>query len=764
MNSRITRLAVMVLTAVMVFFGAWSAQATDSQAAYDQYLAKYKAYQDAAAGAGSSVAAQTALKAYQDAKAVYEKSLNLPTAPQTSAVLEDAVSPDSMSATGKAEATLLDAGTNSSVQPVASISSNMPPIPTELRGIIENLWSDKTSKSPDSAIQRLQSYIDGNAGSTFIGKAKYELARAYEWLKKDTVKAKAILKDLVSDPKAGSYQRLGSDRLKYLEASAQHDQWKVALQSKQDIKEASYNKYCNTSWFAIPVKMTRYATYLKDLVVFHKTQADYKKFQLWYEDMGARFAPPVNIVFNTFSPADGGSDPEGGVRLVYDNPTAWYARWKVLNEAKSSIDVQYFIVDNDIFGMSLCGLLLRKAREGVKIRFMMDARGTKGYTHEFQDEGFLQELAKYPNVEIKVFNPISQNFLTMFVDLRAVMTSDHDKIVVVDSEYAIIGGRNISKNYFVSADDMPTAFRDCDVFIHSAEVAKTLDMAFDEEFSKLNQYHIENGLLTKLHTTLAEQMEAAWQAMDSWLRGKGLYSPKTPTAVQKAALKTYNTELAQYKHSTSYESFSISDGTHNCPIKIIDKNSLLDARNDITDELVKFVDGAKKEIIIQNPYVVLTERAEAALQRASKRGVAIYIHTNSPFSTDSLATQAMFYRDWKEILKMLPTARIFVFAGQRKLHAKTFVFDSTVGIVGTYNMDYISEEVNSEVVAAMNSPEFANELRSGIMGDIAQSKEYKIRILPNGTAESVFGPDDLPGKNMWLLKALSNLGWLKPLI
>jgi phosphatidylserine/phosphatidylglycerophosphate/cardiolipin synthase-like enzyme len=213
-----------------------------------------------------------------------------------------------------------------------------------------------------------------------------------------------------------------------------------------------------------------------------------------------------------------------------------------------------------------------------------------------------------------------------------------------------------------------------------------------------------------------------------------------------------------------YTGFDPFDNSVYAPTKIIDKHSLGGPRNDITDQMVKYIDGCRKEVLIQNPYVVLTERIFAALQRAGRKGVTIKIHTNSPYSTDSLATQAMFYADWKKVLAEIPNAHIFVYYGKRKLHAKNWVFDGKIGIVGTYNLDYMSEQINSEVVAAIKSVEFASELRNEIISDINNSKEYKVNVDDEGKIESVFGPDDVQGKNFWLLKTLSKFTIFKKLI
>jgi len=224
-------------------------------------------------------------------------------------------------------------------------------------------------------------------------------------------------------------------------------------------------------------------------------------------------------------------------------------------------------------------------------------------------------------------------------------------------------------------------------------------------------------------------------------------------------VKQFNEKLTQYKNMTGYPDYNPFSDAHQCPVKILDKHSLSGPRNDITEAIIRFIDGSKKEIIIQNPYIVLTPRAEAALKRAARRGVPIYIHTNSPQTSDSFPTEGIIVREWRTMLKNMPTCRMFARVNAGQLHAKNFVFDGQISIIGTYNFDFLSEKVNSEVVAVIKSPEFAREVRRDVMAAIAKSKEY--RLATADTPE--FGPEDIGSKKMWLVKLCSKLGFLKPL-
>jgi phosphatidylserine/phosphatidylglycerophosphate/cardiolipin synthase-like enzyme len=214
-----------------------------------------------------------------------------------------------------------------------------------------------------------------------------------------------------------------------------------------------------------------------------------------------------------------------------------------------------------------------------------------------------------------------------------------------------------------------------------------------------------------------------------------------------------------------FASFRLFEGQRQYPTRILDKHSIIGPRNDITNNLIKMIDACESEVIIQNPYVVLTEEAYAALQRANDRGVKIIIHTNSPMSSDSLLTQAMFLHDWRKILKDMPNLRIFGYKLATKLHSKVFVFDKKIAVIGTYNMDYVSEQINSEVVAVIKSSPFATRVAMRIYEDMKFSHEYKIKVERDGRITTVFGPESHSDKKVIdRLNMLKKLQWLRPLI
>ena len=448
-------------------------------------------------------------------------------------------------------------------------------------------------------------------------------------------------------------------------------------------------------------------------------------------------------------------------RLITDNNEAWYARWHMISSAQRTIDVTYFIIKDDVFGKSMLGLLLRKAREGVKIRLMMDARGSGELTKIFAGIDYLQELLETPGVEIKVYNPMSVSLRRIFGDIRNIVLSNHDKILLIDGELAMTGGRNISQIYFADPRDCEKVYRDADVFMKGKAVAGRMKQAFDEEFNSHQAFKVKRELFGNI-VPRAEELEIARRAMLAHISGMDLSAYSASTNLHA---KEFARTLSKYKHMRSYQSYRPMSGLHPYPVVVLDKHSRRGTRNDITPGIAALLKTAVKEVIIQNFCIILSPEALGDLKAATDRGIALTILTNSPKSAENVLSQAFFLEDWKMILSTLTGSRLFAYDDDRQLHSKIFVFDGELSIVGSYNMDYLSEQINSEIAVVIKSKEFAKRASLRILDDINKySVEYKIVKGSNGKITANFGPEShTDAKKIGLLKKLKALGFLKPL-
>lgn len=474
----------------------------------------------------------------------------------------------------------------------------------------------------------------------------------------------------------------------------------------------------------------------------------------------------------------------GSARLLADNMGAWHARWAMLDRASSTIDTTYFIFDHDVFGASLLGNLYRHAARGRQVRLMIDASGdsagSKGFKATGRGQDYLQELVNTGNAQVRTYHPYFKKLPGQVADIVrdgfgtsvTGMASNHDKILVVDKKWAVTGGRNISLNYFVDAGDFPECFRDTDVLLDSPGASAELTKAFELEFTRDDlTFAVKKE---KFGSWMKRDLEliSAYLMMDIWLKGpkiaesvasqlrsnKGAREPyvdellravenalpgqgiaRNPGRWDNRNLREWADQLVGYPllrgQGTGDAFAGMRAGT---AIKVLDRTSAAGSNPEgLNDDLVALVSGARVRILIQNPYVVLSRRAIEALGAASAHGVEIMLMTNSPASTDSALTQAFFLEAWPEVLARVPRLRIFVMTGKRKLHAKCAVIDDIVSVVSTYNLDFISAHVNSEVgVAAWSGPLAADVIES-FRADMAapsnDMKEYTIEKNADGS-------------------------------
>ncbi len=745
------RLSVLIFLVLLI---SCSAQLVEGSldSAYQKYVSAYRNYQNAISARLSKAEIESAASDFKNARVAYEALLNRDSS--TDAAVDRGTVKDSG---GNLQAeTANTAGRSDADRSLASLTAALP---DELESLVTTLKQTSSKAEAAKIITALEKYLESDSRSIHKPYLQYEMASAFDRLGIDAKKAENLFAEVSKNTGNKLVAAWGGVALKYLKARQYKAQWSQVMAGKFAEMTSAFNSYQNSSWLAFPVKAVRGTVYLAKSVSYINTQNKHEDFLLAFESAQAPFVANVESVFAQYQATRSEAEDIARIRLIYNNYQAWYARWKVMGEARQTLDIQYFIIDNDAFGLGLLGMCLKKAQEGVKIRLMVDARGSSKLSLKVMAKGYLEELAKLPNVSVKVYNPFQSSLIGAITDFRRIVSSNHDKILIADGRYAIIGGRNIADEYLVDAVDNAKAWRDTDVLIDSEKVASQLQAAFEEEFNILKAFEVGRSLvgMTKYRTL---QMEIGYAAMDAALNLRGPISATSRFSTQAAILKQLNEQLSGYKNMTGFADFELADKSHQCPVHILDSNSISGPRNDITENIVKYIDGSRREIIIQNPYVVLTPRAEAALKRAARRRVPILVHTNSPQTSDSFPTEAMLYRDWKSILRDMPTMRIFARVNEGQLHGKNFVFDRKIGVVGTYNFDFLSEKVNSEVVAAVKSPEFATELRNEVVYDMRKSVEYHLATADRAE----FGPGNVENpQKMWLIKLLSKMGWLKPL-
>lgn len=124
------------------------------------------------------------------------------------------------------------------------------------------------------------------------------------------------------------------------------------------------------------------------------------------------------------------------VELLNDGGEMFPALIAELHRARRSINLEYYIFDDDRIGSTIADILMRKARGGVEVRLLYDALGSFLPAH-----GMLRELRR-AGVEVRAFSPLRFPWFMPSTNER-----NHRKIAVIDGRVAFIGGINIARRY-----------------------------------------------------------------------------------------------------------------------------------------------------------------------------------------------------------------------------------------------------------------------------------------------------------------------------
>jgi cardiolipin synthase C len=467
---------------------------------------------------------------------------------------------------------------------------------------------------------------------------------------------------------------------------------------------------------------------------------------------------------------------EGEILLLDDNPGAWAARWRLLAEADEELDISYFILKNDIFGISFLGHVLHKAQEGVRVRILLDAIGTR-MAREFSGNDYLDALVNTGTVKVKMYRPLFFRYLDVFLTLNpvAAIASIHDKILLADGKKALIGGRNISDEYFTHPAYDEKAFYDTDVIFSGERIGSAVKTAFEAQFDGGEARDVLRESVDLRDA--GEDLLLAYEAMHAWLRNTSI-PEGTVAAIRKKNL-TWLEDLEKLPYLRGILEERKAEPIVSEVRLLESRTRLLRTDDPISTSLIRMTRMARDEIFIQSPYLVLSSRTVSILEQAAARGVRITVLTNSPVSSDNAMSQAFFLEQWPELLARVPTLRIYVAGDRHNLHGKLGAVDNQMALIGTLNLEPVSMAVNSEMVAVVWSEEFSRHLLREPLRQITTGppKVYEYRIArdrtgqvqrdDNGRVVVLFGPNHHSSPDEWkavnryrkILKILQKIGF-----
>jgi putative cardiolipin synthase len=364
---------------------------------------------------------------------------------------------------------------------------------------------------------------------------------------------------------------------------------------------------------------------------------------------------------------------------------------------------------------------------------------------------------------VRLYNPIfnrakttkTSMFNSMTCCFKTTNQRMHSKLLVVDDVVGMTGGRNIADRYFDFDTDYD--FKDREVLVYgpvAGEMRESFDLFWDSDVTE-KIWHLRDVA----PLIVADEADEA----DGYRPADRLL-PMLESVEDNSEMHALFVRSAHHVGDIQY----FYDFPH-------DKQSKDSLHANITDGLHAALSAAKTSVVIQSPYLVLSKRSRNMFKALRKENpdIELVFSTNSLAATDAYSAYSNTHKHKKHYVKTLGfdvyefqpypadlaeffprlpkliaekaqginSGKIPAVSGnpaketpgpRSGLHAKSFVIDGHISMVGSHNLDPRGEGFNTENGVIIYDKEFAVELESSIRIDIKPGNSWVVAMKPKG--------------------------------
>jgi len=402
------------------------------------------------------------------------------------------------------------------------------------------------------------------------------------------------------------------------------------------------------------------------------------------------------------------------IAVLPNGDDSFAARIQALEKADTSIRIQALVFTGDESGLYIAELLKAKKALGLDVRVIVDAMSNPGVQTQWMYFDLKQngiEVEGYETFYLQWLNEIPVTSHDAADKTTDPNKRYHEKMWIIDGEtdhgVAVVGGLNIANEYFRIDPQNPGRYwRDQDVIV-KGDVIKDMVAAFERNFEYFLKVKESRGILnTNIY----------WGATRDVFEKTGKIDMRHVTDER---LNENVRKLVDKKLELKYEAA-------NCRFF---QNRPRFGETYIEQAYLKSIKAAKKEILIGNAYFVASATFVETVKDAARRCVKVVILTNSP-ETNDLPMLTIVGRDFYDDILAVNSepvvqscdgggVQIWEWQGRRTnateqtegtMHAKYAVFDRSVSIVGSYNMDPRSRTLNSESAIVFENKNLSRQL------------------------------------------------------
>lgn len=400
-----------------------------------------------------------------------------------------------------------------------------------------------------------------------------------------------------------------------------------------------------------------------------------------------------------------------GYYVLYDPLEAFAARIQLIHKAEKTLDLQYYIWDNDKIGSIALHAIIEAADRGVHVRLLIDDNNAK------KMEGIYLALDQHPNIDVKLYNPYRFRHLRpldMVLDLKRINRRMHNKSFIVDNQIALIGGRNMSNQYYNVSDNYQ--FSDVDVLLVGA-AADEIIHSFDEYWNDEYAYQVKTIVNSNNYTLNFESLKSQ------------LNEYNHDASVQNYLdLANRSQNFNQWLDQNIQLDWVDAEVVKDSPSKIKSKAK---KEEHLNFQLLQYLEKPEQSIDIISAYFVPEKMGTDRLIDMANDDVNIRVLTNSYNANDVPLVHAFYAKYRQKLLANKVQLYEFLAAPDAKnlnentqeiaekskvsmkglsrssLHAKLMAIDEKQVFIGSFNLDPRSAYLNSEIGVLLNSPTLA---------------------------------------------------------
>lgn len=139
----------------------------------------------------------------------------------------------------------------------------------------------------------------------------------------------------------------------------------------------------------------------------------------------------------------GDTRTKGKLQPLIDGEAFFVALVQAIQDARESVDIRLYIFDSDDYALRIADLLRKRSRE-IRVRVLVDRLGTLA-------AGQVPSKSPYYSAGKPPLSIADYLRRDSAVEVRQLdnpwLTSDHTKVIVIDSRRAFLGGMNIGREY-----------------------------------------------------------------------------------------------------------------------------------------------------------------------------------------------------------------------------------------------------------------------------------------------------------------------------